>query len=545
MIAVKIECGCGQMYAFDVEPVDQAMALPVYCPVCGADGTSAANQTIADYVLRQSSEELNSRATTLNSRRPALNRSKPKITARPSAMTPVLRKSANKWLSRLIVCATMLLIVFASVRYVRGRRDHVRNYAGAPSAQVARDGIPRTLAELNTWYVEPQATQNAATIYLQAFESMQTRDFSKVPLLGRGTLPAPASPLSLTTKSSIVSLLAANSQTLLLLARGAGFEESRYPVDLTRGTETAFPHLPKLRSAALLLELAAVQHADTHQGKEAADDVASILALGRSLASEPSLLSQSVRAASISVALTSWERTLNRTEVPTESLTIIAHGFAKQEGREADGDNFNRGVIAECINWMALMREPGKLVNVLTLPGVNISAEDREQLLARLRTGDKLSIEQAQLENASRQFIAARNQPFPQRLKADELIQQQISAAAAQKNILLGVILAGFAGQSAREAAALARLRLGMVASALEQFHIRNHNYPEDLSALVPEYLSGAISDPFDGEPVRYRKDPTGFTLHSVGPQISESSSARQPGQKEKQILFTVSRHKT
>ena len=47
MIPVKVQCGCGQKYAFDVEPVGGRMPSPVACPVCGADGTGAANEIIA------------------------------------------------------------------------------------------------------------------------------------------------------------------------------------------------------------------------------------------------------------------------------------------------------------------------------------------------------------------------------------------------------------------------------------------------------------------------------------------------------------------
>jgi hypothetical protein len=47
MIPIKIQCGCGQRYAFDIEPFCGRMPFPVACPVCGADGTSAANEVIA------------------------------------------------------------------------------------------------------------------------------------------------------------------------------------------------------------------------------------------------------------------------------------------------------------------------------------------------------------------------------------------------------------------------------------------------------------------------------------------------------------------
>jgi hypothetical protein len=47
MMPVKIQCSCGQRYAFDIEPVCGRMTSRVACPVCGTDGTSAANEVIA------------------------------------------------------------------------------------------------------------------------------------------------------------------------------------------------------------------------------------------------------------------------------------------------------------------------------------------------------------------------------------------------------------------------------------------------------------------------------------------------------------------
>jgi hypothetical protein len=53
MIPVKVQCGCGQRYAFDVDPVDGHMPAPVKCPLCGADGTLAANELIAQVLAVQ------------------------------------------------------------------------------------------------------------------------------------------------------------------------------------------------------------------------------------------------------------------------------------------------------------------------------------------------------------------------------------------------------------------------------------------------------------------------------------------------------------
>lgn len=44
---LKVVCGCGQKYKFDVEPVNGRMPMSVACPVCGVDGTESANSILS------------------------------------------------------------------------------------------------------------------------------------------------------------------------------------------------------------------------------------------------------------------------------------------------------------------------------------------------------------------------------------------------------------------------------------------------------------------------------------------------------------------
>ena len=44
---IKIQCGCGTKYKFDVEPVNGRMPMAIVCPNCGASGLTDANQQIA------------------------------------------------------------------------------------------------------------------------------------------------------------------------------------------------------------------------------------------------------------------------------------------------------------------------------------------------------------------------------------------------------------------------------------------------------------------------------------------------------------------
>ena len=44
---IKIKCGCGQKYAFEVNPENGQVPAAVHCPACGADGTQEANDILA------------------------------------------------------------------------------------------------------------------------------------------------------------------------------------------------------------------------------------------------------------------------------------------------------------------------------------------------------------------------------------------------------------------------------------------------------------------------------------------------------------------
>jgi hypothetical protein len=44
---LKVVCDCGQKYKFDVEPVNGQMPFKINCPVCNADGTTAANALLS------------------------------------------------------------------------------------------------------------------------------------------------------------------------------------------------------------------------------------------------------------------------------------------------------------------------------------------------------------------------------------------------------------------------------------------------------------------------------------------------------------------
>jgi len=96
VVNIKIVCGCGQKYAFDVYPLHGRMPVPVQCPVCGMDGTAAANEIMA---------------RTLNARPAPLTLQQPVSTFEPKPPTtlvvqdqelPDVVKETWKWCQNLL-----------------------------------------------------------------------------------------------------------------------------------------------------------------------------------------------------------------------------------------------------------------------------------------------------------------------------------------------------------------------------------------------------------------------------------------------------------
>lgn len=56
IVPIKIQCGCGQRYAFEAEVDGGQMPFTVACPVCGTDGTTAANSAITQMIASQVSD---------------------------------------------------------------------------------------------------------------------------------------------------------------------------------------------------------------------------------------------------------------------------------------------------------------------------------------------------------------------------------------------------------------------------------------------------------------------------------------------------------
>lgn len=87
MVAVKIQCACGQRYSFELEPGVRCITSGIVCPICGADGTDAANAVLSREAQAPSGVRLS-----IAARPDALSNN----SAEPSSNTPTRRADLRR-----------------------------------------------------------------------------------------------------------------------------------------------------------------------------------------------------------------------------------------------------------------------------------------------------------------------------------------------------------------------------------------------------------------------------------------------------------------
>ncbi len=63
-----------------------------------------------------------------------------------------------------------------------------------------------------------------------------------------------------------------------------------------------------------------------------------------------------------------------------------------------------------------------------------------------------------------------------------------------------------------------ARRQTVLTALATERYRQQHNQFPTQLKDLVPDFLDAVPLDPFDSQPLRYRTEPTGVIIYSIGP---------------------------
>lgn len=298
------------------------------------------------------------------------------------------------------------------------------------------------------------------------------------------------------------------AEALTMIEEGALKEGYRNELDFTEGFNLQLPHLEELMNIAKILAATAqVQAADGDQAG-AWDTALTALRLANALEEEPILVSQLVRLATMKTAIDSI-RTLDYSAAPAAHLAeidVLMDRFDNPDPMVAAVDT--ERLMAEHI-FSASWSEIDLVTSADSPHWSEYIGRGAYRVLPSIRSMDR-----AAHSNALREYASNLAQPF----SPDDLdLGRRIMRDMPPYNFIARATTPAIGAIKEHMTTGFAESRVTRAGIAAIQYKEQHGSYPPDLSAI------GGIdvTDPFTGEPLIYRPESSGFTIMSVGANLS------------------------
>jgi len=350
------------------------------------------------------------------------------------------------------------------------------------------------------------------------------------------------------TWAEVESALAQYASNLDLVREAAERPIFDFQLNYHEGYNLRLPHLPALKRSIQVLATAVL--CDLHRGDVAAagTNIQVILALIKATGGEHFAISQLVRIAMAHISFAATWELLQSPNLTDDELATIQRCWTDLEFMESVEQSLllerilTQMVIEQIRNSSAQFRQllpqlsSGPASSTFSfgpmaesiLGGFAVGAmEIRWRIFLscpdELRTlkGYQTLLESVRMVRAGKSFHAAFSR------QSERLAELGLNAKNEESGF-------GPSGQDLRflfsqSVLSLTRMlnrvfavevsrELTITVLALKRYQLRHGHYPDQLSALVPEFIGAARRDPADGQPLRYQHKPDGtFLLYSIG----------------------------
>ena len=374
---------------------------------------------------------------------------------------------------------------------------------------IRAQGHPVTLEELDDGDTPPADVDNAADLYLEAFDFItlwDSRADANMPVGYKLRQLPRTTPLTPDLKGGIEKRLAESSETLALLHEAATLPYWRYASELHKGLPEFLPWQRETRSAAFVLQLEAIYLADIGDVDQALRSAASGMALARSPDSN-FINGELFQAAIYELGIDATAYVLNRVRCNESQLVRISETIARKDYRA----DLRRAIVAERCSGIAIFQgtvpvdaetfswgQDGPAVTWLS-PLRTLGVLQRDAL-------SYLDIFQASLDSLTG--------PTPEvLLKAKDLDASLSSSGGMFSQAwtrIMPILIQAYIKREAYRSTALTGV-------AVERYRLAHGDLPESLAQLVPTCIDEVPIDPYGGEPLLYRRLDPGFVVYSIG----------------------------
>lgn len=375
------------------------------------------------------------------------------------------------------------------------------------------------IARAEALYPAVEDRENRALHYTAAFDAavyFEPPLNGQVPFFEETPHAQPPLEVSDTVTELIEKLLACHERTFQLLHSARDLPKCRYPIDLWHWESAPLEHLSECRHVAKLGALR-IYHLSGQGNSEATTEaLLDLTALGESLTSEPTTISQFVRLAVFQLTVFALESALNRGEIVAADLLRIQQSLenscaldgyrAALKGELWSGDfpvpdeHFIRDILF------------GKNID-LYAPDAEVTISEEDLRLAREPVDIKLNAERTARIDYFQKLFDYADESLP------ALYQFADSREGLRLNTDSGTVpgLAASGRFTAATITHIARVRTALAALAVQRYLLTTGELPPDLAVLVPDYIAeDFLENPFTGERLKYSVGDDQFVFHGA-----------------------------
>jgi hypothetical protein len=316
---------------------------------------------------------------------------------------------------------------------------------------------------------------------------------------------APNAPLTPKQHKDLTAMIGAAGPALAEARKLKDLRNGRYPPAKKGpdGLPGLGQHVGAMRLIAAILTYDALLRADDGDADGALESDRALMNVARSCGDEPDYLAQLTRMELRSAACRAIERTLAQGQPSAANLAALQRLLEDEEKQPLflHGARSLRAWLDQTLEVVSEGQVGPKEVPSWAFSGLAINMRP-----VTLRVSTRV-VEIAKLP-VEEQGRALQERGVPKQEEWPRLAGVWIKPKV--EKVVADLSRGQFRSQ--------AELRCAVVAIAAERYRKDHGAWPAALADLVPAYLGAVPIDPFDGQPLRYRKLADGVVIYSVGP---------------------------
>jgi len=441
------------------------------------------------------------------------------------------------WICGLLVVvpAVLLLLCGGGVAVWFGVRQRTATQdVLAEAERIRAAGEPITADDLYAYHVVPGDVIDITPLWIAALDSFDEKQLSadgaRVPIFGQEIFGEREVTHDEATLVATEDFLRKYEPTIELALKAAAAQgECRFPVEFEDGIDALLPYPQKMRSVTRLFALRTRVSKARGDHAKAIESIEAIFAAARSQRHQLTIVEQLVAMAIGGLGYIETERLLNETELSEEELARLSAAVSSVKPEE--------GLTRAMLGERAMIFHGFYHLGQLTGSDDPAKFPGEGQLTLPVDCRYYLDI--------MGQTIEASRMTYPDALGAAEQVHARMTADMKEplaRFTYTVTLLMAPAMNAAFEATArnVARRDTTLCALAAERFRRAHGRMPQKLDELVPEFLPGVPTDPFDGQPLRLNADAGELRFYSVAKDRKDDGGVEKDNRAEPDIVVKL-----